>query len=291
MPGEVVRLFGPANVAPNSVHCMVTTRCQLTCPGCFYREREPAEWNMPLARKVMQEAHDLGVQWLAFGGGEPLLWEHLASVLFEAKEFGFKVAVTTNGIRTAAGSPGVLEGSIDRVAISHDIMHARGGDGNPGLWRSWPEREAWAGQSAQTWKDWGCPDVGLNTIADDIDVLSDDVLAAVDSVTFLLPKPLFPREHLALWLGEWKQKLATFRARFSGGIFVDSCLAVMLGQGPCLQGRTSMSIDVYGQARPCSNLKTPAMPGLDVKANPLPSVWASLACKDFQRPAGCLVGR
>jgi hypothetical protein len=34
-----------------------------------------------------------------------------------------------------------------------------------------------------------------------------------------------------------------------------------------------------------------ALPGVEVKANPLSSVWAALACRDFQRPAGCLVGR
>jgi hypothetical protein len=118
--------------------------------------------------------------------------------------------------------------------------------------------------------------------------LSLSVLSAVDAVTFLLPKPVFAPD---VWARGWQPRLMRFPKYYAGPVYADSCLAVLLGLGPCLQGRTSMSIDVYGQARPCSNVKTPAMPGLDVKANPLSSVWAALACRDFQRPAGCLVGR
>jgi radical SAM protein with 4Fe4S-binding SPASM domain len=84
--------------APETVHVAITTRCNLSCPGCYVPRREG---NSELA---IADWCDLLAQWaqmrvfqVAVGGGEPLLYAGLFEVLAYARQQGLVPNLTTNG--------------------------------------------------------------------------------------------------------------------------------------------------------------------------------------------------
>ncbi len=258
---DVVRVIGHSNNAPHSVHVMLTTRCSLNCSRCFYRRAGPGEWTWKQAERMAREAAAMRVKWLAFGGGEPTEWSHLSRLLDLARSLGLKTAVTTNGCQLSAINP-------DRVHISHDRIHAK---------TDWAEREKQVLSAVKHYSARGAA-VGLNVLATDLELVSENLLRQVDNVTLLLPKPANEKP---TWLGSVRATIEQRRALTD--FSVDSCLAVLLSHR-CYQGRLSMSVDQFGRASACSNTLCAAT----MTWHGLADAWEVVRLRDGRCPAGCL---
>lgn len=261
---EVIRVFGPSNDVPTTVHMLVTAKCSLACPGCFYRDKT-GEWTRDEATRLLLEMHVMGVKWVAVGGGEPTEWEPLSEFIDVAKDVNVKVAVTTNGHNLLNISP-------DRVHVSHDKMHAQG---------DWDKHCDLVLRALEHYRKMGVQRMGINTSVYDALDIREDVLAQVDTVTLVIPKPITTGYN---WHAKVHECVDTIRAKVSTNVTVcvDSCLSAMLG-GDCMQGRTSMSYDQNGMVSPCSNIQMKPY-----KVGSLAGAWSRIRCNSDKRPEGCL---
>jgi MoaA/NifB/PqqE/SkfB family radical SAM enzyme len=127
-------------------HYFVTLRCNDTCEFCphwtnleyqYIRESERdgqkgRESDAAQIRPKLAEIRARGVKTLNITGGEPLLRDDLPELLKLAKELGFSVELTTNGI--LYGEKGrSLDGLIDRLFISLDYPIAAEHDRSRGV--------------------------------------------------------------------------------------------------------------------------------------------------------------
>lgn len=265
----LTRLIGPSNPAPYSVHLLVTAHCSRGCSGCFYRSLEPGEWTLEQAQALCLQAGEMGVRWLALGGGEPTEWEPLEETIRVARGHGLHVAVTTANLDWQPEPTGLPS----RVHISCDPMHGIG----PGA----------AGEMARFLRAQGVAEVGLNVIAGEPGFV-ERVLEEVRGldVVLLLPKPV---QIDRAWLRAVAGILAASGStQAPGRILVDGCLGRLLAldrgrAGRCLQGRTSMALDQLGRASVCSNVP------VKVEAGSLAAAWQRIRLHSDGPAPGCLV--
>ena len=264
---EIMRVVGPSNAAPTTLHLLCTTTCQMNCPGCFYkRPGTYGVWNIESARKLVSEAQVMGVKWIALGGGEPLLWTSMSLFEKACHEAGIKLAVTTNGMALA---PGII---ADAVHISHDRMHTAG-------YRSLVERIGHVEGAIEFYRKEGVKTIGLNTNMNDAHILDEMLLDMVDNVTLLMPKPFKPASKY--WRDHLEEQMR--RIQKHSQVCYDSCLSVLMGNGECLQGRASIAYDQWGQVSACSNISYKA------KAGSLAEAWDLIRCRSNDRPSGCIL--
>jgi len=247
---------------PLSVHLQVTTRCNLNCAGCWYRE-SPADLLPDFALSLAEEMAQVGSAWLAIGGGEPMLWGALEELTERAHGLGLKVAITTNGTLLRPAAP-------DRLHVSFDAMH--------GL----PAEAAM--RALRYYRDRGAV-VGVNhivTTAGDLQRL-EKLIPEVSTITLLLPKPPRPEELPY-------EALVRFIEAHRQRVWLDPCLGRvlqargLLRRGGCRQGITSMYIDVHGRAARCSNVRQ------RLPYRGLLATWRELACPpDKWQPEPCIL--
>jgi MoaA/NifB/PqqE/SkfB family radical SAM enzyme len=80
------------------VDLMLTYRCNLKCNKC-YAPKEGDEASLVSISKVIDKLYAIGIRRLVLTGGEPLVRQDISDILRFAKERGFEVYVSTNGIR------------------------------------------------------------------------------------------------------------------------------------------------------------------------------------------------
>lgn len=264
MHRQVIRILGESNHHPDTLHMMVTSRCSLNCKGCFYRTRKHSELSFPQAVDIARQAAELGVKWLAIGGGEPLEWECLRDFISEARDIcDLKVAVTTNGTKCESIQP-------NRVHISHDCMHSN---------HSWEDRERQVRDALSYYaSEPSIEGLGINTMLGDSDKISTDLLQTIDCITVVLPKPFSNPGR------GWKTKTLRELRRLSEytSVAVDSCLAVALGE-TCNQGRNSLSVNSDGYYSSCSNISySPRQMSLE-------HAWEFIRRRAAELPTGCIM--
>lgn len=82
----------------------VTLRCNMHCNYCSYRDEPNRNVELPFGEAVryLKEAHSLGCRKLKVsGGGEPMMYEMLDTVLGIAKGLGMFIHLQTNGLALA----------------------------------------------------------------------------------------------------------------------------------------------------------------------------------------------
>jgi MoaA/NifB/PqqE/SkfB family radical SAM enzyme len=215
---------------------------------------------------------ELGVHWLALGGGEPTEWEHLGDVIRFAQGHNLGVTVTTANLDWRP-APDALP---SRVHISCDPMHSIG--------------LGQAQRMAHFLREQGVFEVGLNVIVHDPGFVEQVLKDRQElDVVLLLPKPV-------QFDGAWLETMRSILLRnsvpgvFPGRVLVDGCLGRLLDlvrakTGRCMQGRTSMALDQFGRASVCSNI------GADVRTESLVDAWERVRLSGDDPAAGCLVPR
>ena len=254
---QITRTLWPSSNVPYSLHLLLTTKCSLGCPDCYYRDT-PGSWPFSDAMILVAEAAKMGVRWLALGGGEPTEWYCLVELVDYAKELGLRVAVTTNGTY-------LLPLNADRIHISHDTMHRT-------------SRQAVL-NAVDFYKSRGA-EVGLNVIADDFNFVMGLPFQEVANVVLLLPKPYKQDED---WLKEIRAVIDNIHQNRLTQVFVDACLGRLLTGRHCMQGRSSMSLDQLGGASVCSNVP---------RKYPAPSLqegWEAVRIRGDNQQIGCII--
>ncbi len=99
----------------------LTSKCNLKCRHCpFWRQEYLPFLDYKHARAILDKLHKDGIRILIFEGGEPLIWEKIASIVEYAKSLFFEVGITTNGtIDMGKANPDTYFVSIDGLREEH----------------------------------------------------------------------------------------------------------------------------------------------------------------------------
>lgn len=112
------------SVAPRQVSVALTNSCDLSCAYC-YAPKHRAQLVPEELCRWLDELDDAGCLGVGFGGGEPILYRHLAHVCIHAAErTGLAVTITTHGHRWDADVVARLKGAVDFVRVSVDGVGA-----------------------------------------------------------------------------------------------------------------------------------------------------------------------
>ena len=115
----------------------LTNRCNLSCQHCF-SGRHGGNDDLPLSvlRNVLDEAADLGFDYLAFTGGDPTVHPRFPEVLAMTSESGYRFGFVTNGWNFASIYPrilpyrqqlGTITFSLDGATeATHDALRGKG---------------------------------------------------------------------------------------------------------------------------------------------------------------------
>lgn len=116
---------------------LITGRCNVACPHCYAsRLRGSPEMNTEECLRVVREAAELGVTYIGFAGGEPLLRRDLLQLMEEASDLGVEVGLVTNGTlltehvaERLARVEAHVTLSVDGDRVTHESRRG------PGSWR------------------------------------------------------------------------------------------------------------------------------------------------------------
>lgn len=96
---DVNRKFNLATLNyPLSVYMKITARCMLKCEFCSQYGSIYKDMDIDDAKKFLNELRKLGVVYIYYTGGEPLIYEKLNELLKYGYELGFKQLLVTNGL-------------------------------------------------------------------------------------------------------------------------------------------------------------------------------------------------
>ncbi len=99
---------------------LVTTRCNCRCPTCIWRDnRSTSEMSAAEIGRLYRQGRRHGFKAVGLWGGEPLLRDDLAEILFAAKREGFITTLLTNGYYLEERT-GELHDKLDSVVVSLD---------------------------------------------------------------------------------------------------------------------------------------------------------------------------
>ncbi len=119
---------------PKLLIWLVTGKCNLNCKYCYARRfLTQEELTTREAKRIVKEAHEIGVEHIAFTGGEPLLREDIFELLEFANTCGVEASITTNGTlitedvaKTLKKLNTFLYISIDGVGKTHETLREKG---------------------------------------------------------------------------------------------------------------------------------------------------------------------
>jgi MoaA/NifB/PqqE/SkfB family radical SAM enzyme len=109
----------------------ITFRCNLNCQYCGVNTMSTPELDTHVVLERLDQLWDLGVRWITFGGGEPLIREDIGVVLGYAKHKGFQVYLSTNGWLAAQRAEAIrvvdhINLSLDGDRDAHDHIRGQG---------------------------------------------------------------------------------------------------------------------------------------------------------------------
>lgn len=119
----------PATTAPpsslQSARFYITFRCNSLCGYCNVWQDDKFkgydELTPDRARDILDQLHQLGVRYVDFTGGEPVLHPHIDEIVQYAKSLGMAVEITSNGIRFAKHIDAIVP-YVDTMNVSLDTL-------------------------------------------------------------------------------------------------------------------------------------------------------------------------
>lgn len=108
-----------------SARFYITFRCNSLCGYCNVWQDDKFkgyhELSLEQAREVLDQLHGLGVRYVDFTGGEPVLHPHIDGIVQYAKSLGMAVEITSNGIRFAKHIDAIVP-YVDTMNVSLDTL-------------------------------------------------------------------------------------------------------------------------------------------------------------------------
>jgi len=101
----------------------ITYRCNLRCEHCYNAENLGCgedEMKTPDVIKALDELKFFGVEKLKIGGGEPMMRPDLFDIYAHARELGFEVSYSTNGILVRQNLNKIIEYGVSKMQVSID---------------------------------------------------------------------------------------------------------------------------------------------------------------------------
>lgn len=119
--------------SPILLQYYITYRCNCHCQFCdIWRLDSKKDADISTLKENLRQAKNLGVRFVDFTGGEPLLHPNLPQILTAAKNFGLRTSVTTNTIlypkraQELTGKIDFLHFSLDATtSVSHDLLRGQ----------------------------------------------------------------------------------------------------------------------------------------------------------------------
>ncbi|WP_030760634.1 radical SAM protein [Streptomyces griseus] len=108
-----------------SARFYITFRCNSLCGYCNVWQDDKfkgyEELTLDQGRRILDELHGLGVRYVDFTGGEPVLHPHIDGIVQYAKKLGMTVEITSNGIRFAKHIDAIVP-YVDTMNVSLDTL-------------------------------------------------------------------------------------------------------------------------------------------------------------------------
>ncbi|MET9676200.1 radical SAM protein [Streptomyces sp. NPDC006482] len=108
-----------------SARFYITFRCNSLCGYCNVWQDDKfkgyEELTLERGRQILDELHALGVRYVDFTGGEPVLHPHIDGIVQYAKSLGMTVEITSNGIRFAKHIDAIVP-HVDTMNVSLDTL-------------------------------------------------------------------------------------------------------------------------------------------------------------------------
>lgn len=122
-----------SKMTPLVANYYLTYRCNARCHFCDIWALEPGkEADFATIQQNLQDLQRLGVKYVDFTGGEPLLHSQVGEILSEAKRLGFMTSLTTNTILYPKRA-GEIQGKVDFLNFSLDGADAETHDHSRGV--------------------------------------------------------------------------------------------------------------------------------------------------------------
>lgn len=102
----------------------ITYMCNLRCSHCYSNQElgHREELTTEQSKKALKELHDFGATKLKIGGGEPLLREDFFEIYSYAKNIGYEVNFSTNGLLVLESMDKLMKNRVDKLQISIDNL-------------------------------------------------------------------------------------------------------------------------------------------------------------------------
>ncbi len=94
----MINILKKLNPYPLLCNYYITTRCNARCTFCDIHKKKGIDANVKEIKTNLQALKRLGISFIDFTGGEPLLHPHITDILTTAKNMGFITTITTNCI-------------------------------------------------------------------------------------------------------------------------------------------------------------------------------------------------
>ncbi|GJF31043.1 hypothetical protein KNE206_37430 [Kitasatospora sp. NE20-6] len=108
-----------------SARFYITFRCNSLCGYCNVWQDDKfkgyQELTLERGREILDQLHALGVRYVDFTGGEPVLHPHINGIVQHAKALGMATEITSNGIRFAKHIDEIVP-YVDTMNVSLDTL-------------------------------------------------------------------------------------------------------------------------------------------------------------------------
>jgi len=103
---------------PLDIAIELNNTCNLNCKCCSKNKSAPVKLPFKNIKKALIEAKLLGIRYLRFTGGEPLLRKDLEKILAYARSMGFNICLNTNGFLLNKDILRKIEKNVDNILFS-----------------------------------------------------------------------------------------------------------------------------------------------------------------------------
>jgi len=115
----------------SGLHILLTVQCTRECEHCFMwgGPRQRGTLSIEQIKQILDQAKELGVEWIYFEGGEPFIYyDILVDGVRMAAEMGFSIGIVSNAYWASSVTEAVerlqpFAGCVSDLTVSSDFYH------------------------------------------------------------------------------------------------------------------------------------------------------------------------